>query len=210
MKVNKSLSKTNSAKHSKLNVSTETEMLKDNLSEFYQNSKEKLLSLKAEIDLCKKENEAQKEENNALGMKYTMLIQYNEELNLKLKGMKEKLIAANKNKNTLVLQIRYLRQEVESTGREIDTMKIDTNYKVRMIQNEIDHINNVKENNVKMIHKKIEGEQNYQLDLIRKIEEMKNEIEKYKDMMREVGSDDVRNKELLKETAEMTKFLSEL
>jgi hypothetical protein len=210
MKNNKSLSKSNSAKISKLNESTESEMLKDNLQDFYHNTKEKLLILKSEIDLCKQENEKQKEENNALNMKYNLLIQYNEDLNLKLKGMKEKLIYSNKNKNNLLMQIRDLRHDVESTGREIDTMKIDTNYKVKSIQNEIDHINNVKENNIKILHKKIEGEENYQLELIRKIEEMKTEIEKYKEMMKEVGSDDVRNKELLKETAEMTKFLSEL
>ena len=205
----KTLSKNPSMKN-KNDISVDSELLKTNLTDFYSNTKEKLLVLKNEIDSLKNENEKQKEENNLLDIKYKMLISYNEDLNLKIKGMKEKLIYANKNKNNLTLQIRDVRKEAEFTGREIDTMKIDTNYKVKQILNDIDHINNVKDNNIKSLQKKIEAEQTYFNELTSKIDEIKTETAKYKELIREAGCDDTRNKTLIKETAEMAKFLSEL
>jgi hypothetical protein len=130
---------------------------------------------------------------------------------LRLKGMKEKLIAAQKHKTNLQIQIRDTKKDVESISRKIDTMKIDNNYKVKMIQNDIDHINIVKENNVKSIKKKIENEETLQANLKEKISEIKGELSKYKNLINELNEQDsLRSKQLHKETAEMTKFLSEL
>jgi chromosome segregation ATPase len=186
-------------------------LLKNNLQEFYSNSKEKLLQLKKDIEIITEDTEKQKEENNLLGIKYDMLQGYNNDLNLKLKGMKEKLIDVNKQKNSLAFQIRDIKREVESTSREIDTMKIENNFKLKLMQNDIDHIGTVKENNIKSVQKKIENEENYKKTLLEKITEIKAEIEKYKELIVEISSNDgKRNKTLLKETAEMTKFLSEL
>lgn len=189
----------------------DSEVLKTNLQEFYKNSKEKLLKLKGEIEVIELENQRQKEENIKLNLKSLELQTNNEELNLRLKGMKEKVIAAHKHKSNLQIQIRDTKKDVESTSRKIDTMKIDSNYKVKMIQNDIDHINNVKENNVKSIKKKIENEEALQANLREKISEITAEIGKYKNLIVELNEQDsLRSKQLHKETAEMTKFLSEL
>jgi hypothetical protein len=189
----------------------DSHVLKNNLQEFYKNSKDKLLKLKSEIDLIESDNERQKEENNKLNLNYLELIQTNEALGLRLKGMKEKMILANKNRTNLNNQIRDMKKDMESTSTEIETMKIDNNYKIKMIQNEIDHTNVVKQNNVESIRKKINHEEDIQENLNEKITEIKGEIEKYKDLIKELNQhDSVRTKGLLKETAEMTKFLSEL
>jgi chromosome segregation ATPase len=193
------------------NGTPNTGILKQNLQEFYNNSKEKLLLLKDEIEVITKDTEKQKEENNLLNLKYNMLQTYNSDLNLKLKGMKEKLIDIHKHKNHLAIQIRETKKDVEATTREIDTMKIDNNYKIKLMQNDIEHITNVKENNIKFIQKKIENEEVYKKELLDRISEIKSEIGKYKELIVDISdSDSKRNKELLKETAEMTKFLSQL
>ena len=189
----------------------DSQVLKNNLQEFYKTSKEKLLKLKFEVQYVNAENEKQKAENKELNLRYLALLEYNEELNLRLKGMKEKLIYANKNKATLQNQIRDLTKEVESTTREIDTMKIDNNYKIKLIQNDIDHINVIKENNLNSIRKKIENEEAFRDNLNEKITEIKGEINKYKNLILELTEQDsIRTKGLLKETAEMTKFLAEI
>jgi chromosome segregation ATPase len=189
----------------------DSELLKTNLQEFYKNSKEKLLKLKGEIESIETENENQKNENNQLNLKLLDLQNYNEELGLRLKGTKEKFINAQKHKSFLQNQIRDLKKEVEFTTRKMDTMKIDNSFKVKMIQNEIDHIHVIKENNIKSIKKKIENEEAYQTNLNEKIKEIREEIGKYKSLITELNEQDsVRTKELHKETADMTKFLSEL
>jgi chromosome segregation ATPase len=191
--------------------SIDTELLKTNLQEFYKNSKDKLLKLKNEINVIEAENDKQKEENARLSMRYSELQTNNEELNLRLKGMKERLVAGQKHKSNMQNQIRETRKEMESMSRRMDTIKIDTNYRVKMIQNDIDHTNVVKENNVKSIKKKIENEENLRDNLNSKINDIKSEIDKYKTLINEIyESDNQRSKQLQKDTAEMTKFLSEL
>ncbi len=189
----------------------DTSMLKTNLQEFFKQSKEKLIKIKNDIDIIDCDNERQKEENNRLAIRGTELRSVNEELQLRLKGAKEKLIAAKRHKSDTFNHIRDNKKEIESITRKVETMKIDTNYKVKMIQNEITHINVVKENNVESLKKKIKNEEAIGNNLHEKIDEIMNEIHKYRTLISELSHQDtIRAKELSKETAEMTKFLSEL
>ena len=189
----------------------DSEILKNNLHEFYRNSKEKLTQFRDEIQVIDSENQKQKDENNEVNLKSIELQRYNEELGLRLKGMKEKLIAAQKHKTSLQNGIREKRRDIEATSRNIETLKIDNNYKIQMIQNDIEHHHLVKENNVKSIKKKIESEEAYQMNLIEKMNEIKEEIARYKNLIRELDQhDSERSKVLNKETSEMTKFLAEL
>lgn len=90
-------------------------------------------------------------------------------------------------------------------------MKINNQYKVKIIQNEIDHVNVIKENNIKGIRAKIQIEQNNHDNMLSKMAEMKDQISKYKELIKGASSDDnVRNKQIVKETVEMTKFLTNL
>ena len=68
----------------------DTSLLKKNFKEFYQNSKEKLLKLKSLIEEVEEDNERQKVENNQLGIQATECKKLDEELSLRIKGMKEK------------------------------------------------------------------------------------------------------------------------
>jgi hypothetical protein len=189
----------------------DTGILQNNLQEFYRNSKQKLTQLKSEVDLIESENLRQKEENILYGLKSNELQILNEELGLRLKGMKEKLIASQRNRFNMQNQVRDLKRDIESTSRKIDTVKIDNNFKIQMIQNDIDHTQLVKENSVKSIKKKTENELAHQINLLDKMKEIQEEIYKYKNLVSELEhQDNDRYKLLHKETAEMTKFLSEL
>lgn len=203
----------NSLKESKVvgMDSIDSQLLKDNLSEFFKNSKEKLSKLKVEIEDLETENVRQTHENKMLQIRNNELIQYNEELDLRLKGMKEKILIAQKNKLQIQNQIKDLRKDIDGISKDIDSMKINNQYKVKIIQNEIDHVNVIKENNIKGIRAKIQIEQNNHDNMLSKMAEMKDQISKYKELIKGASSDDnVRNKQIVKETVEMTKFLTNL
>lgn len=191
--------------------SIDTSVLKKNFKEFYKTSKEKLLKLKGLIEEVEEDNERQKVENNQLVLQTGELQKYDAELNLRIKGMKEKLISAQKHKNYLQSQIKDFKAESDSTARKIDTMKIDGNYKVKMVHNDIEHLHNLKENALKTIKTKIDIELTFQKNIKEKIQEITEEINKYKSFIREINQpDSVRTKEIEKDAYEMTKFLSEL
>ena len=192
-------------------LQSESEIVKNNVTDFYANSKEKLNNLKHEINKLKEENLRQDNENKQISTKYNTLTNFSEELQLKLKGTKEKLNKAIKYKNTLSQQLRDIMREVDSTSIEIDNIKINSNYKVKMLQNGIEHMNSMKENDIKVINKKIESELVIQKTLSDKIDILNYEIEKYNEMIKNINKeDDNRNKLLMKETADMSKFLAEL
>ena len=150
-------------------------------------------------------------ENKMLQIRNNELIQYNDELNLRIKGMKEKILIAQKNKAKLQGQTRDLRKDIDGISKDIDSMKINNQFKVKLIQNDIDHVNVIKENNIKALRNKIQVEQNYQDTLIKKMNEIKDEIANYKDLIKKTTSEDnSRNKQIVKETNEMTKFLTNL
>jgi len=186
-------------------------ILKSNLQQFYQNSKEKLLKLKNEINLIDAENERQKDENNQLNLNYQQYLNMNEEVNIRIKGMKEILLSTLKNKSALQNQLKEMQKEIDHTDKDIEIYKIDNNYKVKIIQNDIEHTKNTKEDQVKNLQKKIENEINTGNNLQDKINEIRAEIQKYKDLIQDFDKvDNNRNNNLMKETNDMKKFLAEL
>lgn len=191
--------------------SIDSQILKDNLQEFYKSSKEKLTRLKGETEELEVENSRITHENLMLQIRNRELIQYNDELNLRIKGMKEKILIAQKNKNNLLNQTKEIRKDIDNLSKDIDVMKITNQYKVKVIQNDIDHVNVIKENNIKSLRCKLVAEQEYQDNLISKINEVKEEIAKYKSLLKvNTKEDEDRNKQIIKETNEMTKFLTSL
>ena len=150
-------------------------VLKTNLQQFLTNSKEKLMKLKNEITLLDQENDRQKDENNQLNLSYQQYLNLKEELSLRMKGMKEIILSASKNKTSLEIQSKEMQQEIDHTEKDIEIYKIDNNFKVKLIQNDIDHSKNTKEEQVKNLQKKIEQENNSKNNLIDKINEIKEE-----------------------------------
>ena len=201
-----------SLNESKLGIeSIDSEVLKTNLNDFFKSSKEKLSRLKLETDELEVENSRIIHENLMLQIRNRELIQYNEELNLRVKGMKEKILIGQKNKSNLLSQTKEMRKDIDNLSKDIDVMKITNQYKVKVVQNDIDHTNVIKENNIKALRAKLQAEQGYQDSLISKIKDVKDEIVKYKQLLKvNTKEDEERNNQIIKETNEMTKFLTSI
>jgi len=186
-------------------------VLKGNLQQFYAQSKEKLMALKNEINLIDNENEKEKDELNQLTLQLQENTLNNEELSIRMKGMKEILLSTIRNKTNLQTQLKEYQKEIDHTDKDIELYKIDNNFKVKIIQNDIEHTKNTKEDQKKNMEKKIENESNTGSGLVEKINEIKEEIKKYKDLIQDFDKvDNDRNNNLLKETNDMKKFLAEL
>jgi hypothetical protein len=186
-------------------------ILKGNLQQFYAQSKEKLMSLKNEITLIDNENEREKDDLRQLTLQLQENTTINGELSIRTKGMKEILLSTTKNKTNLQNQLREYLKEIDHTDKDIELYKIDNNFKVKIIQNDLEHTKNTKEDQKKNLEKKIENENITGSGLIEKINEIKEEIKKYKDLIQDFDKvDNNRNNDLLKETNDMKKFLAEL
>ena len=186
-------------------------VLKTNLQQFYAQSKEKLTSLKNEITLVDNENQKEKDELDALNLNLQENTHNNEELAIRTKGMKEILLSTIKNKTVLQTQLKDFQKQIDHTDKDIELYRIDNNFKVKIIQNDIEHTKNTKEDQKKNLEKKIENEMNTGNGFVEKINEIKEEIKKYKDLIQDFDKvDNNRNNNLLKDTNEMKKFLAEL
>ena len=156
------------------------------LGEFYKVAKEKLLAVKNDLETSKKEYLAQKEINRKKELEYNSLLNESKDLDLKIKGLNEKIVNARRTQNYLRSQIDLTKSEILNANSEIDFLKLETDAKVKRISNENQKINNAKEYQLKSI-KEISG----------KIENASVQENK-------------KNIAILKELADMNKFLSEL
>ena len=107
------------------------------LSEFYKVAKEKLLAVKNDVENSKKEYAAQKEINRKKELEYSDLLKESKLLDLRIKGMNEKLLIAKRNESNLESQINLTKAQIANGNSEIDYMKIETDQKVqkfKMIQ----------------------------------------------------------------------------
>ena len=181
------------------------------LSEFYKVAKEKLLAVKKDVETSKKEYEAQKEKNRKKELEYQKLLEESKILDMRLKGMNEKVVIARRNESVLESQINLTKSEILNANSEIDFIKLETDNKVKRIQNESKQIDVVKENQMKSIQERIEREKGIKTELLNKIKEVEGRIKELNDIINGVTvEENKKNNVLLNEAAEMTKFLSEL
>ena len=181
------------------------------LSEFYKVAKEKLLAVKKDVETSKKEYEAQKEKNRKKELEYQKLLEESKILDMRLKGMNEKVVIARRNESILESQINLTKSEILNANSEIDFIKLETDNKVKRIQNESKQIDVVKENQMKSIQERIEREKGINADLLKKIKEVEGRIKELNDIINGVTvEENKKNNILLNEAAEMNKFLSEL
>ena len=98
-----------------------------------------------------------------------------------------------------------------NANSEIDFLKLETNLKVKRVNTENKKINEVKESQLKYIKERLEKEKEINKALNEKIKEVENRI---KELMEKIDKTSVqennKNNEVLKEIADMNKFLSEL
>ena len=185
--------------------------VQNQLKEFYTVAKEKLLALKSEVENSEKNYETQKEINQKRDLEYKELMIESKELDLRIKGLNEKLINAKKTKKNLETQIKEMKEEISSAESEIDHLKIETDNKVKTVQNEAGHINVVKQNQVISIQERIKKEQEINDDLKNKIEEAENKIKEISSAINEINAvEGKKNDIILGDAAEMNKFLSEI
>ena len=185
--------------------------VQNQLKEFYSVAKEKLLTLKKEVENSEKEYETQKEINQKKDLEYKELAKLSKELDLRIKGLNEKLINSKKMKKNLENQIKEMKSELSSAESEIDYMKIETDKKVQDVQNAAGHINVVKQNQVISIQERIKKEQAINEDLKSKIEEAENKIKEITVVINEINAiEGKKNDVILGDAAEMNKFLSEI
>ena len=181
------------------------------LSEFYKVAKEKLLAVKNDVETSKKEYEAQKEKNRKKELEYQKLLEESKILDMRLKGMNEKVVIARRNESILESQINLTKSEILNANSEIDFIKLETDNKVKRIQNESKQIDVVKENQMKSIQERIEREKGIKAELLKKIKEVEVRIKELNDIINGVTiEENKKNNILLNEAAEMNKFLSEL
>ena len=181
------------------------------LSEFYKVAKEKLLTVKKDVETSKKDYEAQKEKNRKKELEYQKLLEESKILDMRLKGMNEKVVIGRRNESVLESQINLTKSEILNANSEIDFIKLETDNKVKRIQNESKQIDVVKENQMKSIQERIEREKGIKAELLSKIKEVEGRIKELNDIINGVTvEENKKNNILLNEAAEMNKFLSEL
>ena len=181
------------------------------LKEFYKVAKEKLTLLKNDVETSKKEYLAQKEINRRKELEYNNLLQESKDLDLKLKGMNEKIINAKRKENHLKSQIDLMKSEISTANSEIDYIKVETDKKVKRINNENERINLNKEHQLEYIKERMNKEQKINEELKDKIKDAEKRI---KELMGKIDENSLaqnkKNMAILDELAEMNKFLSEL
>ena len=197
-------SKTNSSK----SISTDVQ---SKLNEFYKVAKERLLSAKTDLETSKKQYSAQKEINRKKELEYNSLLSESKELDLKIKGINERIVNARRTQNYLRSQIDLTKSEIYNANSEIDFLKLETDVKVKRVNNENKKINETKENQLKAINERLEKEKMINTDLKERIKDAEKRIKEVSGKIDNAYvQENKKNNAILKEIAEMNKFLSEL
>ena len=181
------------------------------LNEFYKVAKEKLTLVKNDLETSKKEYLLQKEINRKKELEYNKLLNQSKELDIKIKGVNEKIISAKRTENFLRNQIELTKAEISNANSEIDHLKVETSTKVKRVKDENDKINSVKENQLNFIKERLDKEQNINNELKEKIKDAEKRIKELTGKIDKTAiAENKKNNQLLDELAEMNKFLSEL
>ena len=90
-------------------------------------------------------------------------------------------------------------------------MKLETDGKVKRVNNENKRIKEAKNNQLKSIQERLEKEKSINIDLREKIKEAENRIKELTGKIEKTSvQENKKNIAILKELADMNKFLSEL
>ena len=181
------------------------------LSEFYKVAKEKLLLVKNDLETSKKEYLAQKEINRKKELEYNALLTESKDLDIKIKGLNEKIISAKRVENFIRSQINLTKSEIYNANTEIDFLKVETDVKVKKVNNENEKINEAKKNQLNSIKERLEKEKAINMDLKEKIKDAEKRIKQLTSKIENTSvQENKKNIAILKELADMNKFLSEL
>ena len=185
--------------------------VQNELREFYKVAKENLLNLKNELEIAEQQYNAQKEEVEHRTLEYKELLAEKQELDIILKGMNEKMLIADKINSNLIHQITTLHNEIGSGSNELDWLKTNTNSRVENYKNDVGNIENLKAKQLSSFDERIEKQNALNDEIRQKIFDIEERIKEKKMLLEDIHSvEGKKNDALIKDTAEMTKFLAEL
>ena len=202
----------NSKKKSNINSQKSlSKNIQGKIIEFNKTAKEKLIAVKNDLETSKKQYLVQKEINRKKELKYNSLLKESKELDTRIKGLNEKIVNIKRTQNYISSQIDLTKSEILNANSEVDFLIKETNIKVNKINNENKKINEVKENQLKYIKGRIEKEKEINKILKEKIKEGEDRIKELMDKINNNSvNENIKNNAILKEIADMNKFLSEL
>ena len=156
-----------------------------------------------------KKKELNKDE---LEMLFNELNEKNKEYELKIKGLNEEIIKEKKENQKLIKNKEELLNELDILNIKINNNKDLNDIKIKKIENEYNYTNNVLNLNSNEYNNKLNKEIQKQNKIINEINYLNNEIEKYKNLINNLDSnnENINNKQIIKESYEMEKFISEL
>lgn len=156
----------------------------------------------------KRENFLDKKE---LEFMLNKLTQMDEDIDLRIKGIKDLIIQEKNISNKNMKKIQSLKEEIEKTQRIIRKEKGDNNNNLKSIQNEFDFNNAFSQMKNNNYQNKINAEIKTQRDLLMQIAETKNKIEQYHHLISSCEKiEQLEEKEIQKENEEMIKFISSI
>ena len=125
--------------------------------------------------------------------------------------MNEKLLTADKINSDLLRQITTLHNEIGAGSNELDWLKTNTNARVENLKNDVGVIENLKEKQIASFDERIAKQEELNNKIRENIAKVEEEIKEKKIQLEEVHSiEGKKNNALIKDTADMTKFLAEL
>jgi hypothetical protein len=147
-----------------------------------------------------------------LEMLFNELNEKNKEYELKIKGLNEEIIKEKKENQKLIKNKEELLNELDILNIKINNNKDLNDIKIKKIENEYNYTNNVLNLNSNEYNNKLNKEIQKQNKIINEINYLNNEIEKYKNLINNLDSnnENINNKQIIKESYEMEKFISEL
>lgn len=181
------------------------------LNEFYAVAKENLLKMKQELEDAQANYNRQLEVYQELALAYHDIKLIADKKEVELKGADERKIIYEKYKSNLEKKIKDMENEANVTGKEIERIELSTSDKVNKVKQNEELIKHVKENQIGEFNERIQQEKDKNSALRSKIKEVEDKINEYQETLAELQMTDGRKGELMmKDTADMNKFLADL
>ena len=194
----------------KTDVSSD-ESVQDKLRSFYRVAKENLLKLKEELKEEQQRHDEAKEEAEKAALQYEELLSVKNQLEIELKGINEQIQKSVRIWNDIDRENKQLVEEMNSGSVEIDRMKSNSADLVKKHKEEVDRMNKAIEEQVNTYNQKIQEQQEKNNEIRMKIKEAEEKIKEQKERLAEEHSlEGKKNDVLIKDSADMVKFLAEI
>ena len=156
----------------------------------------------------KKEKELNRKE---LDYMISELTETNKEYEIRLKGLKEKLLLEKKENTNLYKQLRNLTNNINESNNEIQKNKINGEYYLHKAENNINSDNSNLNLRNQSYNNKIEDELKKQKELKNKISLVDNEILQYQTMINQIENiNQINNQEIQQQNQDMIEFLQNI